>query len=218
MWKYVKKYLVFAVLAGLFMVCEVLMDLLQPELMSRIVDEGVLGIGRGGMSSMELIWNNGFKMIGLVLFGGFCGAASNVFIQMASQYTGNEIRKDSFKKIMTYSFSQVDRFGTGSLVVRLTNDITQVQNLVSHFVRGGVRTSMLTFGSIVFMFRLNRTFGMVVLCVSPFIIGWLALCLFKANPLFSKLQAHLDRINAIMQEDVCSHVCGRRADPSDRVF
>lgn len=137
MWKYVKKYLVFAVLAGLFMVCEVLMDLLQPELMSRIVDEGVLGIGRGGMSSMELIWNNGFKMIGLVLFGGFCGAASNVFIQMASQYTGNEIRKDSFKKIMTYSFSQVDRFGTGSLVVRLTNDITQVQNLVSHFVRGG---------------------------------------------------------------------------------
>ena len=84
----------------------------------------------------------------------------------------------------------------------VTNDITQVQNFVSNFVRGMIRTSMLTFGSIFFMFRLNRTLGTIVLCASPFIVGCLAFCLSKANPLFSKLQAQLDKINAIMQEDV----------------
>ena len=87
-------------------------------------------------------------------------------------------------------------------MTRVTNDITQVQNFVSNFVRGMIRTSMLTFGSIFFMFRLNRTLGTIVLCASPFIVGCLAFCLSKANPLFSKLQAQLDKINAIMQEDV----------------
>lgn len=112
------------------------------------------------------------------------------------------MRKDSFRSIMTYSFPQVDKFGTGSLVTRVTNDITQVQNFASQFVRGMIRTSMLMFGSIFFMFRLNRKFGFIVLCAFPFIVGCLGLCLSKANPLFGKLQARLDKINAIMQEDI----------------
>ncbi|MGN1347039.1 MAG: ABC transporter ATP-binding protein, partial [Eubacteriales bacterium] len=94
------------------------------------------------------------------------------------------------------------RFGTGSLVTRVTNDITLVQNFVSQFVRGMIRTSLLMFGSIFFMFRLNRDFGLIVLCAFPFIVGCLAFCLWKANPLFSKLQGQLDTINAILQEDV----------------
>lgn len=121
---------------------------------------------------------------------------------MTGQNIGNEIRKDCFRSIMTFSFPQVDRFGTGSLVTRVTNDITQVQNFVSQFVRGMIRTSMLMFGSIFFMFRLNRQFGLIVLCAFPLVVGCLAFCLSKANPLFSKLQAHLDKINAIMQEDI----------------
>lgn len=112
------------------------------------------------------------------------------------------MRKDCFRRIMTFSFPQLDQFGIGSLVTRVTNDITQVQNLVSQFVRGMIRTSLLMFGSIYFMFRLNRDFGLIVLCAFPFIVGCLAFCLWKANPLFSKLQTQLDAINAIMQEDV----------------
>lgn len=103
---------------------------------------------------------------------------------------------------MTFSFPQLDRFGIGSLVTRVTNDITQVQNFVSQFVRGMIRTSFLMFGSIWFMFHLNRDFGFIVLCAFPFIVGCLALCLAKANPLFSKLQSQLDNINVIMQEDI----------------
>ena len=205
MWKYIKQYLHFAVIAALFMVGEVLMDLLQPELMSRIVDEGVLGIGTGGVGDLRLILTQGLKMVVLVLFGGLCGSLNNVFVHMTGQNIGNEIRKDTFRNIMLFSFPQVDRFGTGSLVTRVTNDITQVQNLVSQFVRGMIRTSMLMFGSIFFMFRLNPSFGLIVLCAFPLLVGCLALCLRKANPLFTKLQGDLDRINAIMQGRCVRH-------------
>lgn len=202
MWKYIRKYLHFAVIAGAFMVGEVLMDLLQPEIMSRIVDDGVLGSCNGGAGDLDLIWSLGLRMICLVLFGGFCGSMNNVFVHMSGQNIGNEMRKDCFRSIMTFSFPQMDQFGAGSLVTRVTNDITQVQNFVSQFVRGMIRTSMLMFGSIFFMFRLNRQFGLIVLCAFPFIVGCLAVCLARANPLFGRLQAQLDQINAIMQEDV----------------
>lgn len=202
MWKYIKQYLPFAILAASFMVGEVLMDLLQPGIMSRIVDDGVLGLNHGGHSDLTIIWTLGAQMIGLVLFGGLCGSMNNVFVHISGQNIGNEIRKDCFRKIMTFSFPQLDRFGTGSLVTRVTNDITQVQNFVSQFVRGMIRTSLLMFGSIYFMFQLNRDFGIIVVCAFPFIVGCLAVCLWKANPSFSRLQAQLDIINDILQEDV----------------
>lgn len=202
MWKYVRQYLYFAVIAAIFMIGEVLMDLIQPSIMSRIVDDGVLGLNNGGIGDLNIIWRSGAQMIGLVLFGGLCGSLNNVFVHLSGQNIGNEMRKDCFRKIMTFSFPQLDRFGTGSLVTRVTNDITQVQNFVSQFVRGMIRTSLLMFGSIYFMFRLNRDFGLIVLCAFPFIVGCLVFCLAKANPLFSRLQAQLDTINAIMQEDV----------------
>lgn len=197
-----KRYLHFAILAALFMVGEVLMDLIQPGIMSKIVDDGVLGLNHGGTGNLDIIWTLGVQMTALVLFGGLCGSLNNVFVHLAGQSIGNEIRKDCFRRIMTFSFPQIDRFGTGSLVTRVTNDITQVQNFVSQFVRGMIRTSLLMFGSIYFMFRLNRVFGCIVLCAFPFIVGCLVFCLAKANPLFFKLQAQLDSINSIMQEDV----------------
>lgn len=202
MWKYIRQYLFYAVIAGLFMVSEVLMDLIQPGIMRQIVDDGVLGVNSGGTSDLHLIWRLGLQMIVLVLFGGLCGSLNNVFVHISSQNIGNEMRKDCFRRIMSFSFPQLDRFGTGSLVTRVTNDITQVQAFVSLFVRGMIRTSLLTFGSMYFMFRLNLQFGLIVLCAFPFLVGCIAFCLWKAKPLFSRLQAQLDAVNAIMQEDV----------------
>ncbi|MDE7311711.1 MAG: ABC transporter ATP-binding protein/permease [Eubacterium sp.] len=202
MWNYIRQYLFFAVLAGLFMIGEVIMDLVQPGIMRRIVDDGVLGVGKGGVPDLHLIWMLGLQMACLVLFGGLCGSLNNVFVHISSQNIGNEMRKDCFRRIMAFSFPQLDRFGTGSLVTRVTNDITQVQAFVSLFVRGMIRTLLLTFGSMYCMFRLNLHFGLIVLCAFPFLIGVILFCLWKANPLFSKLQAQLDAMNAIMQEDV----------------
>ncbi len=202
MWNYIRKYFHFAILAALFMVGEVLMDLLQPEIMSRIVDDGVLGLNSGGAANPRLILTLGLQMILLVLFGGLCGSLNNVFVHKSGQNIGNEMRKDCFQNIMRFSFEQVDAYGTGSLVTRVTNDITQVQLFISQFVRGMIRTSMLTFGSIYFMFRQNPRFGLIVLCAFPLIAGCMAVCLYRANPLFTKLQSQLDHINAILQEDV----------------
>lgn len=202
MWKYVKKYLHFAIIAGLFMVGEVLMDLIQPSIMSQIVDEGVLGVGHNGIGDIHLILTLGLVMIGLVIIGGLCGSLNNVFVHLTGQNIGNEIRKDCFRHIMCFSFPQMDSFGTGSLVTRVTNDITQVQTFVSQFVRGMIRTSMLMFGSIFFIFQLNHQFGLIVLCAFPFIVGCMFLCLSKASPLLNKLQLQLDEVNRILQEDI----------------
>ena len=202
MWRYIRKYLPYAILAGLCMIGEVSMDLLQPRIMNQIVDNGVLGLNNNGAANLALIWKLGVQMIVLVLFGGLCGSLNNVFVHMSGQNIGNEMRKDCFSRIMSFSFTQMNQYGTGSLVTRVTNDITQVQNFVSQFVRGMIRTSMLTFGSIFCMFQLNVRFGQIVLCAFPFLLGTIAVCLLKANPLFPKLQANLDEINAIMQEDI----------------
>lgn len=202
MWKYVKRYFHFGVFSALFMAGEVLMDLIQPGLMSWIVDDGVLGANNNGVGNPHLILTLGLAMVGLVIFGGGCGALSNAFLHMTAQNIGNEIRKDGFRRIMTFSFPQVDRFGTGSLVTRVTNDITQIQNLVAQFIRSIVRITMLTAGSIFFMFRLNRQFGLITLGSVPFILICMFFCLWKAYPLLPKLQAQLDQINAVMQEDV----------------
>ncbi|HJA40015.1 MAG TPA: ABC transporter ATP-binding protein/permease [Firmicutes bacterium] len=202
MWKYVKKYLFFAILAVLFMVGEVCMDLLQPALMSKIIDEGVLGTHNHGVTDLQYIWRLGLIMFGLVTLGAFFGALNNVFVHMTGQNVGNDIRKDCFCNIMTFSFSQIDKFGTGTLITRVTNDITQVQNFVSLFIRSMIRTTMLMFGSIYFMFQVNESFGWIVLCIFPLILGCILICLYKANPLFLQLQNRLDQINNIMQEDI----------------
>ena len=202
MWSYVKRYLPYAMLAALLMVGEVSMDLIQPTIMSRIVDEGVLGAGNSGVGDLGIILSLGIRMILLVLFGGLCGSMNNIFTQIAAQNVGNDMRKDCFWRIMRFSFPQMDRFGTGSLVTRVTNDITQVQTFLSLFVRGMIRTSMLTFGSMFFMYRLNPAFGRLVMGAFPLIVGVMALCIVRSNPMFTHLQAQLDGINAIMQEDV----------------
>ena len=202
MWNYVKKYLYFAIPAALFMVGEVSMDVLQPGLMRHIVDEGVLHLDDAGAGGLELILKLGLTMICLTLFGGLCGSMNNVFVHLASQNIGNEIRKDCFRRVMAFSFPQMDRFGTGSLITRVTNDITQVQSFVAQFVRGMIRTTMLMGGSIFCMFRLNRQFGLMLLCAFPLLSGVMVFCLRKAGPLLLRLQEHLDQVNSILQEDV----------------
>lgn len=202
MWHYVKRYLHFAVIAALFMVGEVLVDLYQPALMKQIVDDGVLGLNSGGAGDPQLILRVGVLMAIAAIAGGACGSLNNVFTHMCCQSMGNDLRKDCFRHVMSLSFSQMDSFGTGSLITRVTNDVTQVSNLIGQFIRGTVRSCMLTFGSIVCLYRLGTVFGSIVLGAVPFILACLIICIRSANPLFSRLQEQLDRVNSILQEDI----------------
>lgn len=202
MLKYLKKYWLFALLAPLFMLGEVTMDLLQPRLMSTIIDEGVLGMSNGGVGNLELVITTGLRMIGLVVIGGFCGIMSGVFASLCSQKYGNDIRKDAFGRIMAFSFEQTDRFSTGSLITRVTNDITQLQNLVNQCIRGFVRTFLLFAGGIACMLTLDLSFGTVIACALPIILLCVIYFISKANPMFGILQEKLDRVNNVMQENV----------------
>lgn len=202
MLKYLKKYWLFAILTPLFMIGEVSMDLLQPRLMSIIVDEGVLGLSNNNVGDLHLVLTTGLKMIGFVILGGFFGVMSGVFANLCSQNFGNDIRKDSFGRIMSLSFEQTDRFTTGSLITRVTNDITQIQNLVMQCLRGFVRTFMLFAGGIVSLLLLDMSFGVVVACSLPLVVLCAVFFLSKANPKFYILQSKLDRVNNVMQENV----------------
>lgn len=202
MLKYLKKYWLFTKLAPLFMIGEVSMDLIQPELMSHIIDDGVLGINSGGVGNLDIILGTGIRMVLLVAAGGVCGVMSGVFANLSAQQFGNDVRKDTFKRIMSFSFEQTDKFSTGSLITRVTNDITQLQNFVMQCMRGFVRTSMLFIGGIVCMIGLNIQFGLVIACALPFIVICVIYFIAKSNPKFTILQKKLDKLNNIMQENV----------------
>lgn len=202
MLKYLKKYWFFALLAPIFMIGEVSMDLLQPELMSRIIDDGVLGLNNGGVGNLNIVITIGLKMIGFVALGGICGIMSGVFANLCAQQFGNDVRKAVFKRIMEFSFEQTDKFSTGSLITRVTNDITQLQNFVMQCLRGFVRTSMLFIGGIACMVSLNMEFGIIIACALPFVAVCVVYFIAKANPKFTVLQKKLDKVNNVMQENV----------------
>ena len=196
MLKYLKKYWIFCIVAALFMVGEVSMDLYQPDLMADIVDNGVL------KSNVELIINVGIKMILCVMLGGFFGIMCGVFANFASQRFGNDLRKALFSKIMSLSYEKTDKFSTGSLVTRLTNDVTQVQNMVAMSVRGFVRNSVMFIGGIIMLYKQSPRFALIAALGLPFIIVAVFFFLGKASPLFAVVQKKLDRINSIMQENI----------------
>lgn len=202
MLKYLKKYWFFALLAPVFMIGEVSMDLLQPELMSRIIDDGVLGLNNGGVGNLNTVITIGLKMIGFVALGGICGIMYGVFANLCAQQFGNDVRKAVFKRIMEFSFEQTDKFSTGSLITRVTNDITQLQNFVMQCLRGFVRTSMLFIGGIACMVSLNMEFGIIIACALPFVAVCVVYFIAKANPKFTVLQKKLDKVNNVMQENV----------------
>ena len=196
MLKYLKKYWFFCLLAPLFMVGEVAMDLIQPDMMADIVDNGVLG------GDVNLIITVGIKMILTVIVGGLCGVLCGVFANLAGQSFGNDLRKDVFARIMHLSFQQTDKISTGSLVTRLTNDVTQVQQMVMMTVRGLVRNSVMFLGGIFMLYRQSPRFAVVAACGLPFVVFAAFFFLRKTAPLFALVQKKLDSINHIMQENV----------------
>lgn len=194
--KYLKPYALFAVLTPLSMVGEVLGDLLQPKLMSKIVDDGVLG------QDMNLIIRTGLLMLLVLIGGGACGIAASAFCGIASQSFSRDLRVDVFKRVMGLSFEQTDKFTTGSLVTRLTADITAIQQMVDFMLRMLVRDSLLFFGGIIMMLTLNVRFGIIILCALPVEIIMMIVILKKANPYYSIVAKRLDTVNSVVQENV----------------
>ena len=194
--RYMKKYWFFAILAPLFMVVEVLMDLRQPLLMAEIVDVHLIN------GDIQAIILTGLKMLGLVFLGGVAGILSGVFTNLAAFKYSNDMRQDVFKHIVNLSFEQTDNFTTGSLVTRITNDITQVTNIVSMSMRMLIRTFMQFAGGIVSLLTINPKFSSILLYILPVLLVVIIVILAIISPKFSIMQSRVDDVNAVVQENV----------------
>ena len=194
--KYLKKYWFFAILAPIFMVGEVVMDLFQPLLMAEIVDVHLEN------QDIPNIILTGAIMLGLVLLGGCFGILSGVFTNLAAFKYSNDMRQDLFKHIVNLSFEQTDNFTTGSLVTRITNDVTQVTNIVSMSMRMLIRTFMQFAGGIVALLTINPKFSKVLLYILPVLLVAIIVILLIISPKFSIMQKRVDDVNAVVQENV----------------
>jgi hypothetical protein len=169
--------------------------------MSDIVDNGILGDAAAD-ENLRHVLITGLKMLAFSLIGCFGGIASAAFGTAAAQKMGNDLRKDAFAKVMHMSFQQTDKFTTGSLVTRLTNDITAIQEFVAMSLRMFVRTGMQFIGGIAVILTLNVNFGIVLVISLPVQLIAVAIIMKKASPLFSIVQSRLDKVNSVVQENV----------------
>lgn len=188
--------MLWVILAPISMIGEVAMDLFQPKLMSKIVDDGVIG------GNFGIIARTGIIMLVTVIIGGLCGVLCSAFSGAAAQSFSCDLRNDTFKKVMSFSPSQSDKFTSGSLITRLTGDITAVGHFVEIILRMFIR--MLTFfvGGIIMMLTLDISFGIVLVIALPAMLIAMVIALAKALPIYSRVQTKLDKVNNVLKENI----------------
>jgi len=194
--QFLKPYWHWALLAPLLMVVEVMMDLMQPRLIQTIIDEGIAA------GSMQVVLNTGLKMIGVALIGALGGMACGVFAVLASESYGADLRSALFRKVHSLSFSNMDDLETGSLVTRLTNDVTQMQNMIGMMLRMMVRGPMTLLGSLVMAVTTSPRLSVLFIILIPMVLAIIWNLVSRAFPLFRQVQGKIDRLNTVMQESL----------------
>ena len=219
--KYLKPYWLFALISPFMMMAEVAADLCLPYLMSFIVDYGIADnglmkinesplasgvmntlFGAGEYTQLHIILTFGILMLVIVLFGGFFGTMCAYTAARAAQGFGHDLRCDAYRRVMSLSIEQTDRFTTGSLVTRMTNDISMMVDFVEMLLRMFVRSPMFLIGGTVMLLSLDIKFGVVILCALPVLLLTFVLVLSRAIPMFSVVQKKLDNVNCVVQENV----------------
>lgn len=193
---YLKPYWIWATLAPLLMVLEVVMDLMQPRMIQRIVDVGLAQL------DMQVVINTGLWMIGFALIGAVGGVGCTVFSVLASLGFGADLRDTLFRKVQSLSFGNLDELETGQLVTRLTNDVVQVEGLVSMMLRIMVRAPLMLLGSLVMVIFTSPRLALLLVMLVPLVAGMLAVVIKKAYPMFGEVQRRLDGLNTVMQENL----------------
>ena len=191
---YVKKYWKPFAIAVLFLLFEVLCDLMQPTIMASIIDVGVK------QKNTTFILQMGGLMILITAFGAGLAIVRNIISSVVSQKFGRDLRSDLFRKIQSLSFDNLDKFENASLITRLTGDVTQMQNFVMGLMRIFVRAPLLAIGSVIMAVALNPTMSLVLVAVVPLVIIVIAISLKKGFPYFIKVQQSLDRLNGVTRE------------------
>ena len=209
--KYIKPYLPAFILGPLCMLVEVVGEMVLPKLMGSIIDYGVEGVQAPPFVSwLYSVFGegNGFiivVMVGMILtavlmmIGGVGGAW---FGAKASVNFATDLRQDVYNKVQKFSFKNIDRFQTGSLVTRLTNDITQMQNFINMLLRMALRSPGMLIGALIMAIILNPRLTLVLLVVMPLLLAGIVVIIKKSYPKFSSMQQKIDELNSTVQENI----------------
>lgn len=193
-WKYIKPYLPAFIIGPLMMIVEVIGEVVLPKLMANIINVGVTNGSAGYITGTGAL----MILVALLMMAGGVGGA--YFGAKAAVSFAADLRKDAFDKVQTFSFANLDQFSTGSLVTRLTNDITQVQNLINMALRMMLRAPGMLIGALIMAFVMNAELAVIVLIVIPILVGVIAVLIKIAFPKFKIMQKKLDALNSNIQE------------------
>ncbi len=194
--KFIKPHLIFFILSPILMILEVYAEVNIPILAGKIIDGFVAG------DDISILWGYGFRMLFFVAFGLIVGISCAYCATRASVYFGCDLREALFKKIQRFSFSNIDKFSTSSLVTRLTNDIIQIQNLVEMALRMFVRAPALLIGTLIMVFTVNNSLAMIFVVVIPFLVVAISIIVTLSYKKFAVLQKKIDKINSVVRENL----------------
>lgn len=218
--RYAKGYGVYAILSPLTIVLEVLIEVAIPFLMSVIIDSGINGIplsekegfvvglllkfGFGEKQGIDLVVSTGVLMVAMACISLLCGASAAYFAAKAGMGFGKNLRGAMFGKIQDYSFANVDKFSTGSLITRMTTDVNMIQNAFMMAIRMLVRSPLMFVMAITMAIDINKKLSLVFLIVGPLLAFTLIFIGSKAHPRFERMFKKYDRFNTSIQENLIS--------------
>ena len=192
--KYIKPYLKYYILGPCFMMVEVIGDVWLPYMLAKIINEGVASHDIGYIVKMGI----GMVLAAVMMAAG--GVLGAWFAANAAMNFGTDLRMDLFEKVQKFSFQNIDKFSTGSLITRMTNDITQIQNMIMQTLRTCLRSPGILIGAIIMAFVISPKLAVIFIIVVPVLAVLIVIIMRKAFPQFKALQEKLDFLNSCIQE------------------
>ena len=193
---FLKPYRLQLTVGPFFKLSEAVLELLIPTLMALLIDNGV------NMGNRSYIIKMGILMLVIATFGVIFAFICQYSASIASQGFGTDVRNAMFKKIGTLSFAQLDKFGTPSLINRITGDVTQLQSAVAMLIRLVIRAPFLCVGGLVMAIMIDLKLSIIFMIVIPLFILVLFLVMFKAVPLYKSVQKKLDSLTLVLRENL----------------
>lgn len=191
-----KEYKIYAVLSPIFVLIEVIMDIAIPYLMSLIIDKGITA------KSKSDLYHIGALLILSIIIAFASGILSGYFATKASSGLSKNIRRSMFNNIQKFSFEDVDRFSTGSLITRMTTDVVNVQNAFQASIRIAIRSPLMLIFAFIMSFKIHRDLAFSFLIVFPIILLGMYFIVSRAYPIFSKIFKTFDKLNTIVSENL----------------
>ena len=195
--KYVKPYSLYFILGPLCMIIEVIGEVLMPLYLAEVINGAVYGT----LTTETSLWVM-VKMIGTALIMMIGGVGGSYFGAKASVNFAADLRADLFRKVQSYSFANIDKFSTGSLVTRLTNDVTQLQNFVNMMLRMMLRSPGMLIGGVIMAIRLSPSLSIVMAVTIPLLLCAIVFIIARGMPRFTKMQTKIDKLNSTVQENI----------------